>query len=248
MMRGSLIHMTDYDQRLVDLYDHDNPDGPDHDFYRTLADEVSAESVLDLGCGTGILTVTFTQGGRDVVGLDPSATMLAYARGRAGADAVNWVLGDSSSIPRDGFDYAVMTGNVAQHIPDNDWERTLLELRQALETGGTLAFESRNPAVRAWENWASRERTTRETPHGTLVEWQDVLETSPGTVELRAHNLFAQTNETVTETLLLSFREQNTLEQQLNAAGFVVEATYGDWRRNPFNEESPIMIFVARAR
>lgn len=48
--------MTDYDQRLVDLYDQDNPDGADHDFYRAVADEVSAESILDLGCGTGILT------------------------------------------------------------------------------------------------------------------------------------------------------------------------------------------------
>lgn len=248
MMRDSLIRMTDYDRRLVDLYDQDNPDGPDHDFYRTLANEISAESVLDLGCGTGILTVTFAREGRDIVGLDPSATMLAYARRRADADAVKWILGDSSSIPRGGFDYAVMTGNVAQHVSDSDWERTLHELRQALKTGGTLAFESRNPAVCEWENWASGERATRETHHGTLIEWQDVSETSPGTVELRAHNLFTQTNETVTETLRLAFRSQNTLKQQLAAAGFMVEATYGDWSRNPFTQTAPIMIFVARAR
>lgn len=246
-MRGSLIPVTDYDRRLVDLYDQDNPDGPDHDFYRTLANEISAASVLDLGCGTGILTVTFTCEGREVVGVDPSATMLAYARRRAGADAVTWIHGNSSSIPRGGFDYAVMTGNVAQHVPDNDWERTLRELRKALTTGGILAFESRNPAAREWENWASAERTARETPHGTLIEWQDVSETSRGTVELKFHNLFAATNETVTEKLLLKFRDHDTLVEQLNAAGFVVEATYGDWGRHPFTEDAPTMIFVARA-
>ena len=47
-----------YDPRIVDLYDLDNPDGPDHDFYRALADSRDARSILDLGCGTGILTVT----------------------------------------------------------------------------------------------------------------------------------------------------------------------------------------------
>lgn len=240
--------MTDYDPRLVDLYDADNPDGPDHDFYRALAEEVSADSVLDLGCGTGILTVTFAREGRAVVGVDPSASMIAYARRRAGADAVDWVLGGSSGIPPGRFDYAVMSGNVAQHIPDMDWDHTLRELRQALKTGGTLAFESRNPAVRAWENWASDKHTTRETPHGKLIEWADISETAPGTVELVAHTLFAETKETVTETQLLVFRDRRTLEQQLNAAGFVVETVYGDWKRGPFTEYAPIMIFVARAR
>ena len=155
--------MNDYDRRRVALYDEDNPDGPDHDFYRVLADKVSAYSIVDLGCGTGILTVTFARQGRTVVGVDPSASMLAYARRRIGTAGVNWIVGDSRSIPAGLFDYAVMTGNVAQHMSDPDWIRTLSDLRKSLRKGGTLSFESRNPAVRAWESWASDERTTRET-------------------------------------------------------------------------------------
>lgn len=155
--------MNDYDRRRVALYDEDNPDGPDHDFYRVLADKVSAYSIVDLGCGTGILTVTFARQGRTVVGVDPSASMLAYARRRIGTAGVNWIVGDSRSIPAGLFDYAVMTGNVAQHMSDPDWNRTLSDLRKSLRKGGTLSFESRNPAVRAWESWASDERTTRET-------------------------------------------------------------------------------------
>lgn len=46
------------DSRLVALYDIDNPDGPNHDFCRSLADEVAASSILDLGCGTVMLTVS----------------------------------------------------------------------------------------------------------------------------------------------------------------------------------------------
>ncbi len=240
--------MTAYDQRLVDLYDQDNPDGPDHDFYRTLADEFSAQAILDLGCGTGILTVTFASEGRDIVGIDPSPAMLTYARRRAEAENVEWILGDSSSIPRISFDYAVMTGNVAQHIPDAEWERTLVELRQALKKGGILAFESRNPDAREWEGWATEEGTTRDTLHGPLTEWQDISEIAPGIVEMKAHNLFLDTNDTVTETLVLTFRSRYLLEEQLHTAGFEIEATYGTWNRTPFTECSPLIIVVARAR
>lgn len=116
--------MIDYDSRLVDLYDEDNPDGPDHDFYRALADERHAKSVLDLGCGTGILTATLVRDDRTVVGVDPSAGMVTYARRRPGASSVTWILGDSRSIPDVQFDYTVMTGNVVQHILGTDWDRT----------------------------------------------------------------------------------------------------------------------------
>ncbi|MEV8133491.1 class I SAM-dependent methyltransferase [Pseudarthrobacter oxydans] len=240
--------MTEYDQRLVDLYDQDNPDGPDHDFYRALANEIFAREVLDLGCGTGILTVTFSVEERNIVGIDPSSSMLTYAQHRQGAENVEWILGDSSTIPRNGFDYAVMTGNVAQHIPDGQWERTLVELRQALKQGGTLAFESRNPATREWENWASDGRSTRETSHGPLTEWQEVSEIEPNVVELKAHNLFADTQDIVTETLVLTFRSRRLLEEQLHAAGFDVEAINGTWNRTPFTEDSPLIIVIAKAR
>ena len=240
--------MTDYDWRLVDLYDGDNPDGPDHDFYRALADEVGAHSVVDLGCGTGILTVTLASAGRTVVGVDPSASMLAYAQRRAGASAVDWCLGDSRTIPSGPIDFAVMTGNVVQHITETDWLRTLRDLRTALREGGTLAFESRNPATRSWRSWASEERSMRKTAHGTLIEWSEAEEIAPGAVKLVSHNLFTESNETVTSTLVLYFRDRSDLEHQLNAAGFEVEAVYGDWERGPITDASAVMVFVATAR
>src|SRR5699024_5256150 len=129
------------------------PDGPDHDYYRELAARHVANSILDLGCGTGILTVTFAGPGRQVTGVDPSAAMLDYARRRPGAQAVRWVHGDSPLLPDGPYDLMVMTGNVAQHIADPQWQRTLSDLRVRAAAGAVLAFESRNPAARAWETW-----------------------------------------------------------------------------------------------
>ncbi|WP_241534083.1 hypothetical protein [Clavibacter michiganensis] len=41
--------MPDLDPRLVALYDGDNPDGPDHDFDRALAEEVGAAGTRSSG-------------------------------------------------------------------------------------------------------------------------------------------------------------------------------------------------------
>lgn len=236
------------DARLVDLYDIDNPDGPDHDFYRSLADEVVTSSILDLGCGTGMLTTSLARAGRSVVGIDPSAAMLAFAEARPGGRLVQWVQGDSRDIPRRGFDYAVMTGNVAQHIGQSDWPRTLSDLRNVMLPGGTLAFETRNPLARAWEDWSSSERSSRVTPHGPLVEWMSAEETAPGTVRIQAFNRFPETGETVVEDFDLQFRGRESVQADLQSAGFEVDAVYGDWNRTLFQDDAPLMIFVAHTR
>lgn len=238
--------MADYDARLVALYDEDNPDGPDHDCYRAIADEIDAQSILDMGCGTGILTVSFARPGRRVVGIDPSPNMLAYAKNRPGGANVRWILGDSRDIPGRGFDYAVMTGNVAQHIPDVGWERTLSDIHCALRKGGILTFESRNPELRAWDAWAEDEPTARSTVHGSLREWLEVSEPGPGRVVLTAHNVFEASDDHVVEVLMLAFRDRALIERQLNHAGFVIDDLWGDWNRSPCTAASPLMIFQAR--
>jgi SAM-dependent methyltransferase len=106
-------------------------DGADSDFYRALAAATGAQQVIDLGCGTGALTVSLTAPGRSVFGVDPSVTMLDHARNRPGAAGVTWILGDSRRLPDLGADHAVMTGDVAQHIPDGEWQRTLADLRRS---------------------------------------------------------------------------------------------------------------------
>jgi Methylase involved in ubiquinone/menaquinone biosynthesis len=239
--------MSDYDARLIDLYDQDNPDSQENDFYRAEAEQFAATSILDLGCGTGMLAVTLAREGRTVVGVDPSPGMLAYAQSRLGSETVEWILGDSRDLPAGEFDFVVMTGNVAQHILGTDWDRTLRDLRAHMPTGGVLAFESRNPAIREWERWQSEEPTSRNTMHGTLIEWAEVLAVGAEAVEVAFHNHFLQERETHTEIGHFAFRDRHMLEGQLQSAGFNVEVLYGDWKRTPFSGDAALMVFIARA-
>src|SRR5262245_41645146 len=110
------------DPRLVELYDIENPRGPDTDFYVGLAANLDAHRIIDLGCGNGLLTRDLAINGRYVVGVDPSPAMLAVARRQPGADRVQWVEGDSGALGTPEADLVVMTGNVAQvFLDDSDW-------------------------------------------------------------------------------------------------------------------------------
>lgn len=105
--------MSDDDPRLAAVYDIDNPDGVDHDFFRRVADDIGAERIVDLGCGTGLLTVTLAQPGRAVTGVVPAAAMLERAASRRGGDIAPWVRGTSDALEPDSADLVIMSGNVA---------------------------------------------------------------------------------------------------------------------------------------
>jgi uncharacterized protein YjiS (DUF1127 family) len=93
---------------LYDLFCPWDPRG-DLGFYLPLV--MRAASVLDVGCGTGMLLRRARaegHGGR-LCGLDPAAAMLDVARETG--EEVEWVLGDLSSVGWSGeFDLVVMTG------------------------------------------------------------------------------------------------------------------------------------------
>lgn len=239
------MNLADYDPRLVELYDGQNPDGPDHEFYRQLADKHRARKILDLGCGTGILTVTLANKDRVVTGLDPSLSMVNFASTRGGAQGVRWIHGDSRSIPDNGYDLILMTGNVAQHIPDAQWHRTLADLRSAASPNARLAFESRNPLTRSWEQWALEPKTTSVTRHGVLEEWCTVEELGHGRILLRSYNNFLDAGELIIEDLTLHFRSQERIASDLKNAGFDVVNIFGDWAETPFDSSQRIMIFEA---
>ena len=234
------------DPRLAEVYDLENERGLDTDFWLSLADELGARTIVDLGCGTGLLTRELAVGGRIVIGVDPAAAMLAVAR--RSASTVTWIEGDAAWIRRTDADLVVMTGNVAQVISSDDaWDATLRHVHMALRPGGTLAFDSRNPAARAWETWTPE--ATREhlaAPDGAVETWLEVTGIDDGLVHLVGHNVFAATGEDVLGASSLRFRTEDDLTSSLHRAGFEVADVYGDWSRGAATPTSPFFVFIAR--
>ena len=235
------------DELLAAIYDDDNPDGADHDYFRSVADEISAASITDLGCGTGILTVTLAGPGRIVAGIDPAAAMLARAESRPGGDCVEWRLGTSELIDRDANDLIVMSGNVAMHIIDEAWRATLLDIAHGLKAGGRLVFETRNPRNESWTAWGGPAEV-RETSAGTLRESESVSgPDTDGTVTMTTSHEFIGAGRTIETTLRLRFRSAETLQRDLHSVGLRIENLWSDWHRSPFTGSAEERLIVVEA-
>ena len=235
--------MTDWANPAA-WYDVLNPWGPSDDFYLELV--MAAGSVLDVGCGTGVLLHRARDTGHTgrLCGLDPDPAMLDQARTRGD---IEWVLADAASAAWDReFDLAVMASHAFQElVGDDELRRSLRAIRATLRDGGRFAFETRHPQARAWEGWNTSFQVRN--PDGD-VAWV-------------GYELREVTGELVrfTETLSgtwwdrpqvqhgrLRFLDPETLAAFLDDAGFVVDRQYGDWRRGPLSDASKEIITIAR--
>lgn len=213
------------DPRLAALYDVFEDDArPDLAPYLDRARELGARTVLDVGCGTGVLAARLAAAGFTTWGADPAAASLAVARSRPGTEGVRWIEAGAGDLPDLGVDLAVMTGNVAQvFTTDQGWAAALGGVARAVRPGGTFLFETRRPAARAWQDWPRRNgpRQAREPGGGRVVRRFELLETALPLVSFRDTFTFEDGTRTTSRSTL-RFRELDELRESLAAAGFTV--------------------------
>lgn len=220
------------DADLAGFYDLENGWGTDLDTCRALA--ADAGSVLDLGCGTGELALSLA-GGRRVVGVDPATAMLDIARGKPGAAAARFVEGDARTIRLDEtFDLIVMTGHAFQvFLTQADQRAVLATIAAHLSPAGRFVFDSRNPAVREWEEWVPQ-ASGRELVHdrlGPVKAWNDMAhDPATGIVTYETHYLVAADGRHLSATSQILFTSKDRIEALLAESGLEVRRWAGDWQ------------------
>jgi SAM-dependent methyltransferase len=238
------------DPRLVAVYEtvNDYELGTQPDFCRELATEIDATTIVDVGCGTGLITRELARLGYRMIGVDPASAMLDIARSRPYGSRVRWLNGDASLVGDAGAELAIMTGHVAQFfLTDDDWHANLVALQRALRPGGVLTFESRNPEAQEWERWTRDVMRSVDDPEAGRIDIKTVfLGIEDDVVWFKNDYFFAAAGELVVSQAQLRFRSQAQLTRTLVEAGFTVEHVYGDWGRQPLGPHSPELIFVAR--
>ena len=211
------------DPRLAQVYDPLDPDRSDLDVYVDLVSELGACSVLDVGCGTGTFACMLARRGIHVTAVDPAGASLDVARVKPDAHAVDWLLGDATTLPALSVDAAFMTANVAQvFLTDDDWSATLRGIRSALRPRGMLVFETRDPARRAWERWTpDLTRTSVDVLGVGVVEsWEEVTAVDLPLVTFRSITAFHRDDLVVESLSTLRFRERSEVERSLVREGF----------------------------
>jgi SAM-dependent methyltransferase len=206
------------------VYDAFEAERDDLAAYVAIADELAADRVIDVGCGTGCLAIRLAASGRTVVGVDPAEASLDAARSKAGAERVTWVEGDCTAVPTIGADLAVMTGNVAQvFLADDDWAQAIQCVRVALRPRGSFVFETRRPEYRAWEEWAAAEPVTRDIAGvGSVERRLELTDVSLPIVSFRFTYRLLTDGTMIRSDSTLRFRSRDEVESALVARGFRV--------------------------
>jgi SAM-dependent methyltransferase len=113
-------------------------------FRSRLATQVAAgepQAVLEIGCGTGSLTVTLARAlpQSTVVGIDPDHGALSRARAKDPGGRIGWLQGNAVKLPlpAESFD-RVAASLVLHHLTDEHKRGALLEAHRVLRPGGSL--------------------------------------------------------------------------------------------------------------
>jgi SAM-dependent methyltransferase len=110
--------------------------------------------LLDLGCGTGQLTLPLAGHVAEAVGMDPEPEMLAEAAGQARADNVTnvtWAQGSSTDLPGDLGRFRLVTMGRSFHWMDR--ERVLAVLDGMVDDVGGIVLANDSCLVRPATAW-----------------------------------------------------------------------------------------------
>ena len=237
-------------------------------FWRNLALNAGGR-VLELGCGTGRVSLPLARAGVRLVGVDRSSAMLALARQRRHRGGLHRQLGlvqadirhlpfpsaTASSVRTGPHDSVAMVmapyGILQSLLSERDLTRTLSEIHRVLRPNGTFGLElvADLPSGEEYRKRVSLKgwRGRRGGTHLTLIETvrQD---------RARRRTVFDQEfverrgRQSRVHRFSLAFRTLSVpqMTRRLERAGFEIATLLGDYRGREWDERADVWIILAK--
>ena len=144
-----------------------------------LKDDMSPQTVMDLGCGTGLQSVQLKQQfpRARVTGVDFSAGMLAYARTSHADKPVDWLCCDAENLAVQDSSQTLVFSNFALQWCV-DLQQAVAEIYRVLEPGGRFYFAVPGPQT-LWElrdAWAQIDEDVHINRFLQSSQWHSALQ------------------------------------------------------------------------
>ena len=211
--------------------------------------------MLELGCGTGRITVPTARAGAHVVGIDRSPAMLARGRARLkrleGEGSAALVRGDIRSLPfrgRPGFSLVMAPYGILQSLTrEKDLRETLSSVHRVLRRGGVFGIDL-VPDLPRWSEYSRRTslRGVRGRTRVTLVE--SVRQDRKRRLTIFDHEYVEHKGRARTvHRFSLTFRTLSVpqMSRRLETGGFSIRAVLGDYRGGPWDARSDVWVIIA---
>lgn len=250
----SYDNLSEYaDPKLYDAENHDfEPDGP---FILSLAKQLGG-TVLELGCGTGRMTIPLAENGVEIVGLDVVPGMVDLAKQKADGKPIEWVVADVRAFQLGRkFRLIFESGSVFHHmLTRQDQEAYLARVREHLEDEGRLVLSLFFPKPR---NLVSTDEVeewfTAEHPDGYEIKvsgidkYDDFRQIKTETAYRRWTDASGKEMLQVAP-LSLRYVFPQEMEALLHYNGIEIVEQYGDFDRSPVTDESRLIHYICRKR
>jgi ubiquinone/menaquinone biosynthesis C-methylase UbiE len=225
-------------------------------FWRHLALQAGGP-VLELGCGTGRVSLPLGRAGVRLVGIDRSERMLARARLRTRrqrlSHTIKLIRGDIRFAPFASPTFAMVMapyGILQSLLRERDLMATLQEVRRVLEPGGTFGIElvadlpswkeyKRRLSLKGWRAGRGAHvtlvETVRQDPARHLTVFEQEFTERRGRTS-RVHR-FALTFRTLSVPQMV---------RRLEKSGFEITALLGDYRGKAWDPRADVWVILAR--
>ncbi len=234
-------------------------------FWRRVA-SAAGGPVLELGCGTGRVSLPLARAGVELVGIDRSAPMLDRAR-KAVARAfrrasprlaeasrfVRFVRGDIRSLPfaDEAFPMVIAPYGILQSlIRPRDLTATLASVARVVARRGTFGIDL-VPDVPKWREYENRVQLRGRAGGAQLTLIESVRQDPKRHLTTFEQKYVERRGDRTREHRFdLTFRTLSVrqMTRQLERAGFRVDAVLGDYRGRPWDDRADVWIIMAKKR
>lgn len=201
-------------------------------------------SGMDLGCGTGALTLELLKRSVDVYGVDSSSEMLNRAVTKASSSGITakFVLGDAQNPPiTHKLNFIIAANDVYNYLPKLD--KAFENAYNALEAGGTLAFDI-SSEYKLKNVLAGN--TFTQTENGVTYVWQNEKRGNKVIIDFTVFEPQGGLYSKSEETQIQYIHSVAEVEQSLKKAGFASVKTYEFLKTGKPAAKSLKIAFIAK--
>ena len=228
-------------------------------FWRRVASKAGGP-VLELGCGTGRVSMPLARAGIDLVGVDRSAPMLERARRRITkpprrhvSKPLRLVRADIRQLPFQDQTFPMVLapyGVLQSLIRPRDLKATLASVARVIAPGGTFGIDL-VPDVPKWREYSNRVQLRGQAGGAQLTLIESVRQDRQRRLTTFEQKYVERRGSRTREHRFdLTFRTLSVpqMMQQLERAGFTVDAVLGDYRGRPWDDRADVWIIMAKKR
>jgi ubiquinone/menaquinone biosynthesis C-methylase UbiE len=225
-------------------------------FWRRVA-STAGGPVLELGCGTGRVSLPLARADIELVGIDRSAPMLARAlkavrrRRIPKRIPLQFVRGDIRALPFEAGAFSMVLapyGILQSLVRPRDLTSTLVSVARVLAPGGAFGIDL-VPDVPKWREYRNRVQMRGRAGGADITLVESVSQDRAKRLTMFEQRYISRRGGRTTEhTFDLTFRTLSVqqMTRQLNRAGFMVEAVLGDYQGRAWDDRADVWIILAR--